>query len=602
VNRLRLAPKALLFAATAMLVSACGGGGGGGNPTPVITSTPVVVPTATPPPPNPSAYTCPTSGTAAPQMLGTAQNERHAFTQPSSSTSQAIPGLYEVEYATGSASTLHPMLLSKLASFKGVAMHSIQNPMTGHTVQFVHVDPQSGPSAVAALRALPGVVRVVASGRAHLMATNVRDLTNEPMFQGEPTTQGGSGGGVNNPPLYQTASTGGQWDMHMIGLDYAFAYSQPNNGSGLAANPNALGSPTIKLAVIDTGEDLSIRELQGANGTPKTVYAKCFITSANGLTQSRSDFVTDEDGHGTDTSSIAAGDSDNGFAFAAAGGNVSLMAYRVFPTPDDTCVPGGTSDNQCGATYQDISDAIDDAVNNGANVISMSFGANNPNGGPVCVNGQDPDPYEQAAISYALAHNVILVAASGNETSGYVDAPACDAGVIAVGASALADGQPNGSGHTGGTATAPVEYVASYSNYSAAAPTTWGIVAPGGDANPAAGSAGDPDLLHWIENAWTSTPFDSNFAGNCATDIFSETGNCRVFIDGTSMATPHVAGAAALILSVAPGYANATTMKQLLCNSADNIGDPHQGCGRLDVNRAMAMALNDPVLPGPVTP
>ncbi len=596
MNRLRLAPKALLFAAMAMLVSACGGGGGGGNPTPVITSTPIVVPTPTSPPPNPSAYTCPTSGTAAPQMLGTAQNERHAFTPPSSPTSQSIPGLYEVEYATGSASTLHPMLVSKLASFNGIAMHSIQNPTTGHTVQFVHVDPQSGPSAVAALRALPGVVRVVASGRARLMATSARYLTNEPMFQGEPASQGGTtGGGINNPPLYQTASTGGQWDMHMIGLDYAFDYSQQNNGSGIV-NANALGSPAVKLAVIDTGEDLSLRELQGANGTPKTVYAKCFITSANGLTQSTSNFVTDEDGHGTDTSGIAAGDSDNAFAFAAAGGNVSLMAYRVFPTPDDTCVPGGTSDNQCGASYQDIAAAINDAVANGANVISMSIG------GGTCTNGQDPDPSEGAAIANAIAHNVIVVAASGNETATTVDAPACDTGVIAVGASALDDGQPNGTGHTGGTASAPVEYVASYSNYSAAAPTTWGIVAPGGDANPAAGSTGDPDLLHWIENSWTSTPFDAKFAGNCGIDIFNETGNCRVFIDGTSMATPHVAGAAALILSVAPGYANATLMKQLLCNSADNINDPHQGCGRLDVNRAMAMALNDPVAPGPVTP
>jgi len=489
------------------------------------------------------------------------------------------------------------MLASKLASFKGIAMRSFDNPLTGHTVQFVHVEPSSAQGAIAALRALPGVVRIVASGRAHLMATNARYLTNEPMFKGEPATQGGtSGGGINNPPLYQTASTGGQWDMHMIGLDYAFDYSQPDNGSGFGANANALGSPTIKLAVIDTGEDLSIRELQGANGTPKTVYAKCFITSANGLTQSTSNFVTDEDGHGTDTSSIAAADSDNGFAFVAAGGNVSLMAYRVFPTPDDTCVPGGTSDNQCGAAYQDIASAINDAVLNGANVISMSIG------GGTCTNGQDPDPSEGAAIANAIAHNVIIVAASGNETATTVDAPACDTGVIAVGASALDDGQPNGTGHMGGTATAPIEYVASYSNYSAAAPSTWGIVAPGGDANPAAGSAGDPDLLHWIENAWTSTPFDANFAGNCGTDIFGETGNCRVFIDGTSMATPHVAGAAALILSVAPSYANATAMEQLLCSTADNINDPHQGCGRLDVNRAMAKALGDSVLPGPVTP
>ncbi|MHB8147708.1 MAG: S8 family peptidase [Vulcanimicrobiaceae bacterium] len=601
MKRSRFAPKALLFVAMAMLVSACGGGGGGGGtpPTATPTATPVVSPSPTASPtsaPNPSAYICPTSGVAAPQMLGTAQNERHAFTRPSGAVSQAIPGLYEVEYATGSASMLHPMLAAKVASFRGSTMRSFENPMTGRTVQFVHVDPQQAQSAVAALQALPGVVRVVPSGRAHLMATNARDLTSEPMFGGEPATQGGtSGGGINDPPLYQTSTTGGQWDMHMIGLDYAFDYSQANNGSGIV-NVNALGSPSVKVAVIDTGEDLSLRELQGANGTPKTVYAKCFLTNLAGTAQTTSKFVTDYDGHGTDTSSIVAADSDNGYAFVAAGGNVSLMAYRIFPTPDDTCVPGGTSDNQCGAAYQDIASAIDDAVNNGANVISMSIG------GGTCTNGKDPDPSEGAAIANAIAHNVVVVAAAGNESASTIDAPACDTGVIAVGASALDDGQPDGSGHTGGTATAPIEYVASYSNYAAAAPSTWGIVAPGGDASAIDQSGSTTDLLHWIENAWTSTPLDANFAGNCATDIFGETGNCRVLIEGTSMATPHVAGAAALILSVAPGYDTPGAMEKLLCSTADNINAPHQGCGRLDVNRAMAQALGDPVPPGPVTP
>jgi len=29
-------------------------------------------------------------------------------------------------------------------------------------------------------------------------------------------------------------------------------------------------------------------------------------------------------------------------------------------------------------------------------------------------------------------------------------------------------------------------------------------------------------------------------------------------------------------------------------STADDIGDPHEGCGRLDVYDAMAVALNDP--------
>jgi subtilisin family serine protease len=63
------------------------------------------------------------------------------------------------------------------------------------------------------------------------------------------------------------------------------------------------------------------------------------------------------------------------------------------------------------------------------------------------------------------------------------------------------------------------------------------------------------------------------------------------------MAAPHVAGAAALILAVNPAYQPPAKMKQLLCQTADKLSDPHQGCGRVNVYRAMATALGDPSLP-----
>ena len=65
-------------------------------------------------------------------------------------------------------------------------------------------------------------------------------------------------------------------------------------------------------------------------------------------------------------------------------------------------------------------------------------------------------------------------------------------------------------------------------------------------------------------------------------------------IAGTSMSTASVAGAAALILAVTSAYQSPTKMKQLLCTTADDIGDAHEGCGRLDIYRAMAKALGDP--------
>ncbi|MBV8152272.1 MAG: S8 family serine peptidase, partial [Candidatus Eremiobacteraeota bacterium] len=98
-----------------------------------------------------------------------------------------------------------------------------------------------------------------------------------------------------------------------------------------------------------------------------------------------------------------------------------------------------------------------------------------------------------------------------------------------------------------------------------------------------------------------STPYDTNFAGSCSNDYpngsSSTNPDCRILIAGTSMATPHVAGAAALILSVNPSYQTPSRMRQLLCSTADDIADARQGCGRLNVYRAMATALGDPNLP-----
>jgi subtilisin family serine protease len=391
--------------------------------------------------------------------------------------------------------------------------------------------------------------------------------------------------------------------MHAIGLEKAFGYV--NGGNGVMPTANALGSTSIKIAIIDTGVDANHPDLQA-----KIHYEKCFITNLSN-SQNSGNYSTDYLGHGTDVAGIAAGYNGNALGFSGVGGLAKIYAYRVFPTPDDNCANEGTSDPQCSADTNDIVSAINDAVAQGVNIISMSLG------GGSCSGGVDSDHAEGMAITNALNAGIIVVAAAGNnavQSPGTIDAPACVSGVIAVGASALDDGQTTGTASytrnvAGATSANILEYVPSYSQYGSPntlhSSSSWGIVAPGGDPSSADVSNSTTDDLHWIEHIWTTTPYqansnDHNFTGNCNSDYPVDsatmgTADCRTLIAGTSMATPHVAGAAALILAVNyAAYHTPAAMKTLLCQTADDLGgDTHQGCGRLNIYRAMAVALGD---------
>jgi len=523
----------------------------------------------------------------------------------------SLPGRLAVTYASSVASgTSSTQAVARETAAGATLVRTFNFTRTGKVIHVLSVPAAQMSSIEATLRAQSGVQSVAPTGALrYSTGVSAPYFTNDPYFQGFSAAQNTA---AANPapatfetlPYEEASSVPGQWDMHAIGLQNAFAYSQPNNGSGIV-NANALGSSSIKIAIIDTGEDPTHPELAS-----KVAYQRCFITNAAG-TQSTGDFATDPVGHGTDTAGIAGEDTSNGFGFTAAGGNSVIYAYRVFPTPDDNCADPDSQDPQCGSDTADIASAIDDAVAQGVNVISMSLGGSTCGTGVNFAANGDSDPVEGAAVAEAIAHNVIVIAASGNSGGSGVASPGCDTGVIAVGASALADGSANGSAFSGGSTTSPVEYVANYSQYgtnnTANSASSWGLVAPGGDPS----SDTDSDDLHWIENIWTSQPYksstsDTDFEGTSCNDDYPNSNatspmDCRTLIAGTSMATPHVAGAAALILAVNASYQSPTAMKNLLCETADSITNTAslQGCGRLDIYRAMAMALNDPSPPSP---
>lgn len=120
----------------------------------------------------------------------------------------------------------------------------------------------------------------------------------------------------------------------------------------------------------------------------------------------------DDDGHGTHCAGIIAAEANN----SKFGTNV------VGATWSCTIMPVRVGTGTLGLLNDDIAAGIKYAADNGAHVISMSFG------------GFFQSSTISEALNYAADKNVILVAAAGNESTSYPSYPAADEGVIAVAA------------------------------------------------------------------------------------------------------------------------------------------------------------------------
>jgi subtilisin family serine protease len=181
--------------------------------------------------------------------------------------------------------------------------------------------------------------------------------------------------------------------------------------------------------------------------------------------------------------------------------------------------------------------AIKWAADNGARVINLSLGDTFQ---PVL------GPGFSDAITYAWGKGAICVVAAGNDfvtSSGFSKEPA-----MVVSAVTRNDTKPSYSSGVGSA--------------------QWGIAAPGGAASLTS-SADDVLSTWWDANNPSAT-------------------NTYAYDAGTSMAAPHVAGAAAVLLSL--GLTPDQTVQRLL-NTAKDIGtkgnDSTFGHGRLDVAAAV---------------
>lgn len=240
-------------------------------------------------------------------------------------------------------------------------------------------------------------------------------------------------------------------------------------------------------------------------------------------------FPDDGNGHGTHVAGTIGQSTNNGTGVAGLAYDACIMPVKVL------------DDNGSGS-FADIAEGIHWAVDNGARVINMSLGTD------ARFNIRS-DFIMDEALEYAFSMGTTVVCASGNEGSRKnVSYPAIYPTTIAVGATDYLDS------------------VTRYSNKGIGLD----IVAPGGDTlkDLNGDGYGDGILQETYLTNWN-----------------------YYFFEGTSMAAPHVAAAAALVIAVNPGISPADVFEKLTSTALDihEAGyDKTSGYGLLQVYNALA--------------
>jgi subtilisin family serine protease len=260
----------------------------------------------------------------------------------------------------------------------------------------------------------------------------------------------------------------------------------------------AWGASTGKgsvVAVVDTGVDFDQPDLAGQL-LPGATFTGCADVRPCGEGDFRGpDGKNNGDEHGTHVAGIVAAAADNGIGIAGVAPGAKVLPVKVLEAGS------GSS--------EDIADGIRWAADNGADVINLSLGSG-PGAQLLTIVGVDT--LMRDAIAYARTQGVVTVAAAGNSSTPLCSDPAFNSVAICVGATDSAG-------------------IHSYYSELPIKLDLKSVSAPGGSGG-LTGCDGD---------VWSTVPVGTGSA-TCGG------GNYDSYA-GTSMATPHVAGVAALLYS-----------------------------------------------------
>jgi subtilisin family serine protease len=323
-----------------------------------------------------------------------------------------------------------------------------------------------------------------------------------------------------------------QWNMRAIGADKAWAAGR-------------LGSPEVTVAVIDTGVSYEHPDLEGLVDLDRSVsFVPSDDADVAALFPGRHP-VTDLFYHGTH---VAATVSSNARLAAGVTSNVRIMGVKVLSRWGQ-------------GTFTGVLDGILWAADHGADVANLSLGDTIPKSH----NGRYLAMIQQA-FNYAHRKGTLVVVAAGNESRDLDhDKDSFNMFCNAANVVCVSATGPYVADSISGPWTG-VDDFAWYSNYGR---SSISVAAPGGTG---------------ASRIWAACSKTSLLVPFC------QSSDEVLGIGGTSMAAPHVAGLAALIVEDV-GRGKPSQVKTRLMQSADDLGargvDPLYGHGRINVPKAL---------------